>query len=255
MMTCATGDADRCELQAQTVAFNRAMRRGTSASTVSALARHDQSWLMPRLHQLIPGCPIGAVRVDGLSAKRSHSGRHRIGRTKTRWPFCPRSEWVGSANGVGQTAGGVHHGNGAVDQAVKLIQSARFEATWHQEHVAAGFNPVSHPVGELQPDGNPLGKRSRQSLQSFLVFSLARSRVPPIARFRDPPSVAMISRIRSSPFCSASRPRHRPVAFRWPSAGRVLPARRLAGRLAGFPSRSRHRLASRCGSVAGFHCA
>ncbi len=73
-----------------------------------------------------------ASKACGLALSKDEAG----GRARVQRGRCCVDD------GVGQTAGAAHHGQGAVTQAVDLIQAAGLEARRHQEDVGAGLDAV-----------------------------------------------------------------------------------------------------------------
>jgi len=73
-------------------------------------------------------------------------------------------------------SGRAHDGDGAVFQAVDLIQAAGLVARGHEEHIRSGFNFVGDGVVECYFGGDFVGELFIETLEHFFVELVARAR-------------------------------------------------------------------------------
>ncbi len=106
---------------------------------------------------------------------------------------------------VGQPAGAAHDRDGAVAQAVHLVEAAGLVLRGHQEHVAGGLDPVRVFLAVATAKGH-----ARRMLMRQLARGTARSAASPLPstarqNSRSASRRGSASIIRSSPFCEARR--------------------------------------------------
>ena len=95
---------------------------------------------MPRRIIPLPRFPV---------AKAAHRGSYRA---RSAWPeYSSELESRALFDGIIQAAGGANHRNGAVPQAIDLVQPAGFVAAGHQEDVRPGLDAVRQTVVETDP--------------------------------------------------------------------------------------------------------
>ena len=80
---------------------------------------------------------------------------------------------TGAATGIGEATAAVYHGNGAVAQAVHLVEPTGFKPRRHQEYIGTGLNTMGQAL--IVADGHRDLARivTRQLLQAALQLRLA----------------------------------------------------------------------------------